>query len=69
MRKFNAILLFVICFLLSSSGHGKGSEKQAINIPVIQEKTEQHHPNTVHAATLFDDTVIPPLLILMVVPT
>jgi len=68
MRKFSAILIILICSLLTTSGHGKVIGKQAIDIPVIPGKTVQQNSGSVNAVMFPDDTLVPPLLILMVLP-
>ena len=68
MRKFSAILIILICSLLTTSGHGKVIGKQAIDIPVIPGKTVQQNSGSVNAV-MFDEMLVPPLLILMVLPS
>jgi len=50
-------------------GHGKMAGNKAFAVPLIHGKMIQQNIDTMHAATLFDDILIPPLLIFMVVPT
>jgi len=69
MRKLNAISLILFCSLLSTLGHGKILDKKSITVPVIQGKMIEQNPNSLKAAALFDDSLIPPLLILLALPT
>jgi hypothetical protein len=69
MRKLNAISLVLFCSLLSALGHGKKLDKKSIIVPVIQGKMIEQSPNSVKAAALFDDSLIPPLLIMLALPT
>jgi hypothetical protein len=55
--------------MLSTLGHGKILGKKSIIVPVIQGKMIEQNPNSVKAAVLFDDSLIPPLLILLALPT